>query len=125
MTKMGASSMSSKMSGTSSSRSYRQITQMRRPAPVAAYISKEPSRRLRSDPTRSNEASTSVGDRPWASIFCTFHSIHLNRRIRIGLMIRHWRVLETAVRGLGKRLVVFDLLQAGVQGRRDHHGGLA
>ena len=34
-------------------------------------------------------------------------------------------MLESAVRGLGKRLVVFDLLQSGLQGRPDSRDGIA
>src|SRR3954447_10155288 len=33
--------------------------------------------------------------------------------------------LKSTVRGPGKRLIVFDLLQAGLQGRRDHREGVA
>src|SRR5579884_1428407 len=79
ITKIGTSPNSPKTSGiSSSSRSYRQITQIRWPDGISANISKEPSLRSRRLNTRSNAASTSSAERPCASIFSRFHSIHLN-----------------------------------------------
>ena len=61
---MGTSPNSPKTSGiSSSSRSYRQITQIRRPEGVSANIWYDPSFRFSRRKTRSNAASTSSAER--------------------------------------------------------------